>query len=330
MEQKTMTKMRNRYIDIETGILLCYMIFGHITQWGNMQDVPACLILEKMFFFFMPFFFFKGGEFFTDKKTNVIAVSGFKRLMIPYIVFSLIGHCLWCVHLTLTDDFSLRTVLLFPLLEVLKYGAVKGNLALWFLLSLFCVRVLFSVIVKKVNSIVVFIVFAIISTILNVLDLTIPDYCENIPAGLMFFSAGFVMKERQYHKKVILACILIYLSMFLFGWSLVDMRGNCLARGCYVHWIFTSIAGIILFTNILKRTENLAAFRLLSYLGKNSIHYYVTHWMVLTLVMIVYRDILNLNIDSTYFEVLLVSCTTLLPCAVCILKQPKLYWVWGK
>lgn len=325
-----MRTTRNRYYDIEAGILLCYMIFCHVAQWANMQDAPVSNLLKNIFFFFMPFFFFKGGVYFVNTDTNKIVRNSFKRLMIPYIVFSLMGHCLQCVHLILTENLSLQTAVLFPLLEVLKYGSVKGNLALWFLLSLYCVRVLFSVMVKRVAPTVIFLFFASISTILNTLDLTIPYYCENIPAGLMFFSAGYVMKEWQYHRTVIFVCALTYLSIFLFGYPVVHMRDNSLVSGYYIHWIYASIISIILLANILKRTEYLSVFAPFAYLGRNSMHYYVAHWMVLTLVMIVYIDILNLPVDSIYFVVLLVSCATLLPCVVHLLKHPKMDWAWGK
>lgn len=252
-----------------------------------------------------------------------------RRLIIPFVVFSLIGHCLQCVRLALTDDLSLQTMMVFPVLEILKYGSLKGNLALWFLLSLFCVRVIFAALTRWINPIAIACCFAAIATALNMADLTVPYYFENVATGLMFFSIGYIMKERQYKKWMIIACAIIYLTMALVGWSIVGMRDNSLISGYYVHWIFTSTSGIILLANILKPIENMPILMLFANIGKNSMYYYVLHWMVIMLAMIVYVDILEASINMTYFVILSVSCFTMLPCLVHFAKHPKMGWAWG-
>lgn len=135
-------KKRLTYLDSAGGLLLIYMIVGHCAQWAVLWND-----FDKYTYwlgFFMPWFFFKGGIFYKPKTFREELKSGYKRLIVPFICFSLIGTViLWVKLLIINGDISIKEFL-YPIKGLLIQGSVPGNLALWFLPSLFAVRIIFN------------------------------------------------------------------------------------------------------------------------------------------------------------------------------------------
>lgn len=138
-----MANSRQIYLDTVGGILLIHMIVGHCCQWS--QTYQPYQTWTFWLEFFMPWFFFKAGMFYKQRPIREEFHKSFKRLIIPYIYFSIIGTILLWGKLIVCNEFSYKSILT-PIKSVLLAGAVPGNLALWFLLSLFIVRLLFTII----------------------------------------------------------------------------------------------------------------------------------------------------------------------------------------
>lgn len=136
-----MAKERLFYLDSVGAILLIHMIIGHCCQWSGTYSIYSTYTYWLSFF--MPWFFFKAGMFFKSRPMKEEIQKSFRRLMIPYIDFSIIGTVLLWGKLLVSNEFSYRSILS-SIKSLLVAGAVPGNLALWFLLSLFIVRILFS------------------------------------------------------------------------------------------------------------------------------------------------------------------------------------------
>lgn len=136
---------RDYSLDWISGLLILHMIIGHIAGWVEM-DYPVNNIL----FFFMPWFFFKGGMFHRHKEWKVELNKSFKRLIIPFIVFSIIGQAIWTIRLLCLHETDIVKYIGFPGTFIL-YGAFHGNAPLWFLFSLFIVRIAFNSFETKIK-----------------------------------------------------------------------------------------------------------------------------------------------------------------------------------
>lgn len=89
------------------------------------------------------------------------------------LFFSLIGHFFYCIHIYLSescDFFSSSDYLITPVKQIIIEGACLGNSALWFLLTLFFVKVIYNILsalwIKDIYIIVFFVACAYIMNLL--------------------------------------------------------------------------------------------------------------------------------------------------------------------
>jgi fucose 4-O-acetylase-like acetyltransferase len=144
-------KTREWYLDSACGILLLHMILIHICQWS--KTIDYYIFIKHLFAFFMPWFFFKAGMFYKSRPMKEEGVKSFKRLIVPFIVFSAIGTLvLWTKQIVLST-FSVRSFLDLAS-EMVRVGGVEGNPPMWFLLSLFAVKMIFNFIFRLNKSLI--------------------------------------------------------------------------------------------------------------------------------------------------------------------------------
>lgn len=84
-------KQRETSLDAVGGIMILYMIFGHIWTKCGMNDNHFRTALALFLNCFMPWFFFKAGMFFRPMKTLDLLKKDFRRLVIPFCVFTFVG-----------------------------------------------------------------------------------------------------------------------------------------------------------------------------------------------------------------------------------------------
>lgn len=132
---------RDLFLDSVAGLLIIHMIAGHCCQWAHMNDLYDKY--TSWLFFFMPWFFYKAGMFHRPRPFQEELRKSFRRLIIPYIVFTIVGQLVLWLNLIIHQSFTIRTVL-GPIKGIIIEGSASGNLALWFLLSLFCVKLMFN------------------------------------------------------------------------------------------------------------------------------------------------------------------------------------------
>lgn len=116
---------RNIHLDWICGLLIIHMIGGHIAQFMHER-----YILDSVFFFFMPWFFFKSGMFHKIKKEDVIIIKSAKRLLIPFIVFSLIGELFLMFKLIGLERYTLSEFGIRVFKYAIYNGICEGNLPL--------------------------------------------------------------------------------------------------------------------------------------------------------------------------------------------------------
>lgn len=172
--------IRNKPIDCVSGVLIIYMIFTHICQLSFNTGWPIYINSLQIFYCYMFFFFFKSGLYFkyeSEKWNNI--KKNTKKLLIPYIKYTFYAYIL---HSILTyynsNSFNLNLMTIRPLKEILLYGSFSGNLPLWFLLTLFLVKIITNCIYDKFNKylalIAIFIVISILLYVQNSLYKFIP------------------------------------------------------------------------------------------------------------------------------------------------------------
>ena len=143
--------IRDKSLDNIAGILIIYMIIIHICQMCKLTFVFD-YSLFRIFSFFMFWFFYKSGMFYRQKTIKEVLYTGCKRLMVPFVLFSLIGHVVLCVYMYNEGDRDWKHYLLSPIKSILVSGSTEGNLPLWFLPSLFMVQLLYSLLHRKVQD----------------------------------------------------------------------------------------------------------------------------------------------------------------------------------
>lgn len=188
---------RMRHLDIVAGILITYMVYVHVSQFFDFENVAFSKILQHLFGFFMPWFFFKGGMFFRDSPLRKIIYGGFKRLMVPYIIWTIIGVLvLSIIRYEHGIAFNFLTCIKGTLGCLALTGSVSGNLPLWFLLTLYLVRLIYKC-SKLCNISAIAIVFVCFlgGLACNYYDITCPKYFANTLTAAMFFGGGGRINE---------------------------------------------------------------------------------------------------------------------------------------
>jgi len=298
-------------IDAVAGIMILNMIVGHC------HGFPFQIYLS----FFMPWFFFKSGMFYRHQSTKECIKKSAKKLLYPFVTFTIVG-CLvhFCITL-LQGDKNWVHYTFTPIKEIILSGTTCGNQPLWFLISLFMVKVIYSFVDNHTKYPVLVIVPSIIAACaLFYLDNPLPDYFSNGSAGLAFYAIGYALRKKQQSITIAVLSIIVYLSFVTWGITAVDMRGNSLTQGIYLLWFVISTAGCVTFNSIFCRIPY--RFKILTWVGKNAMILYVTHWMIIDIYNYLTQSLL---LDSTQriiglFGIMIISEYLI----VCLLSTTKM------
>lgn len=311
---------RDVYLDSVGGLLLIYMIALHCAQWSSttIEFHKYTYILE----FFMPWFFFKGGMFFRRCSIKKQVKRSYKRLIEPFIYFSIIGTgILWILYAVGGKLTAMRMIK--SIVAIVMYGSFPGNLALWFLLSLFFVRIIFNYFYIKINGcsskaiklmwICVFLIICLqfipLYYIRKQYQLPIPYYFFNVSSGLSFYTLGYILKN---FKPNIIITILLALCYVLIAYNqpiLVNMGSCTTSSPLFLLWIPYALSGILAFNSLANQFFNYQ--NILSKIGQDTIPYYCIHWCIIELVAIFFTNSEGPNF--IYFAILLLANIILLP-----------------
>lgn len=298
---------RNAQVDIAKGLGICFVIIGHLIQYGH----P---LFRWIFGFHMPLFFFLSGYVFKCdlenlKKTIIKIVIS---LIVPYYLVFIVGVILsavipsWRPNLT-NKNFFIQA---FYHTQPLALGQV------WFLFCLAVVQIFF-VLLKKINlSEPLEILFAFFSFALAIgisyiymkiggrqfFGHTIPRPPFKIDTafmGLFFFYLGHKDKQRgisaELNSKTKLGKALILLTFFSVNIVYTAMLNDTanLAANHYknaVFFAFASITGIYL---IFTLSGCVKKSRVLEFYGKNSLSIFSFHSAFLFAYVVLINKIFN-------------------------------------
>jgi len=262
------------------------IIVMHILQFSANFDDQIFTVIMRVLFFFMPWFFFKSGYLYTAPRNGLPAylLDKSKKLLIPFLAFTLIGFVFAFPFELITSDRSLWRMLLSPLFAMVRWGnGGDGNLPIWFLLSLFFALTGFSLL-DKFKLKVLIILFPLAGYALYYYNIALPLGLSNVFLGIFFLYAGYIFRNKIEKSKFIvvflIACTLIFIASQLFWFSSLDMRINYVTSGNYFVYLISALCGLGLIYFVGKKIDDIKS---INYIGENSMVYFVAHWPILLL-----------------------------------------------
>lgn len=279
---------RQNFLDGLAGLLIIDMILGHIVGFAGLTDSSWLQPLS----FFMFWFYFKSGMFYRPKERMQIIMGGGRKLLTTFAVYSLIGHVVDCAIKYINGDMEWRHYILTPFKDLLMTGSVSGNLPLWFLISLYCVQVIYNEFyIRHIKPIFLFLGGLLFASLAFYLNLLYPYYISTVTLGLAAYAFGYMFRERQYKNSCLFISLVLYLVIFIFCPSFIGFRANILNDGgSYLLAVVYSLSGCIVFDNVFKKMPNCS---FLQFIGKNSMEYYVTHWIILNICSVICSRLLH-------------------------------------
>lgn len=326
-----MTKERDTSIDVACGIMIIWMIFYHSMQFSGMIGTVFFETSTQIFFFFMAWFFYKGGIFAKTQPFVRTVLGGANRLLKPFAVFSAFGLIVYWIELLACNDFLLNSGLIIPLKSFFAYGAVQGNLPLWFLWSLFLVRIYYCCGIKWRWFPELLFMLLIVFYFIKFLDLfelghclLKPLYLYNSFVGLIFFYCGYRLKCLQYNKRVILLSIAILMAILFFAPARFDIHNVTVVerqKGDFLLFIISATSACVLLNALCRYICGKCDFGILSYIGENSLSLFCIHWILLVIV----RDLIVCHLDiGEGWPKMVVYCLSLLlllPLCLTLMKR---------
>ena len=270
--------------------------------------------------FFMAWFFFKSGMFFKERPLFETIQQCIKKLIVPYVVFSIVAFVIYYIVKLPAVDFSFEWRILY------LFGSLIHNIPLWFLFSLFAVQITYSILHKcKLNPYII----AGLSLSLFFLNKTIgfrPYWMLNIPLGLLFYSLGQIFKDIQYKPIVIIISLFVYFGLY-FVYSYIDFSvGKITPIYVAIPW---SLAGCMLI-NVLFKSFPQFCITPLRFFGKHAMEFFCTHIIFLDY----FEHIVEHNeliISYTAFKIIaFVTYILVFSIILHLFKLKRIQWMFGR
>lgn len=233
------------------------------------------------------------------------------KLLKPYVTWNLIGYIPFVLLLIARSDDVWYHYCLQPIKGILLHAQYSGNSPLWFLPVLFVVKCLFARF-KNIPWFMLAIVSFLIGYFCYAFNVKEPTYIASVFTGLFFYTMGYVLSSFQYNRVLFIASIIIYVGFLMFGVSFVDINSNMLIYGNYFLWPIFSLSAIICFNNLFRYIGHFFKNGVLHYIGNSSMTFYVSHWIVLNMGMLIFYYLLGMEkYDVLFYNMAL--CIIFLP-----------------
>ena len=312
-----MAKSRNVSLDAVGGLFIIQMIMMHAFQRSGIWDDTTYERVIAILFCYMPWFFFKSGMFYKEKPLGQTIQHGIRRLIMPFAIYSIIGQIFtsWQNYLT-TGDKNWIHYVLSPIKDAFFSGSFSGNLPLWFLISLFLVKLIVGLADKyKINKICLLCSALILSgggTILIKYNNHLPYWVFSSALGLVFYLFGYYFRESQYKNKWVKFLGLLAALVAIIGIpSGVDLRTDTTYKGLWIIYIIGSVGSIIIINNLFRL--RIFQFPILTSIGRESMEYYCAHWILFTIILLACQFPNNDIPNYTCFWTLLMFSILILP-----------------
>lgn len=317
---------RDNVLDAVGGLLIIHMILGHILAWSYLKHTAVYRWMDLLYFF-MPWFFYKSGQFHRDGPLGRVVLRSARRLLVPYVVFSVIGYAVKCYTLSWHPSWSHRMADIGH--RLLHESVLLGCGPLWFLVALFVVKAVYSAVPGRLRpaALAVAIMGAFASQ--HFLSVSDPVYFASWGSGLFFYGMGHLCGSRPSCPSWVAAALVVYAGIFLIQPSVLDMRTHLLYRGHYALWVVGSLCGIVGINALLRHLPP-ALLRPLAWIGERSMICYVAHLPLINLVKFVVRKQLGCTDNLVLCFSLVGACLLVLPLLCVLFRHRWLRWMMGE
>ncbi len=280
-------QVRISSVDMAAGILILWIMSFHAMNGSKVFGEVDARVALPFLTFSMPWFFYRSGQFFEVLSPRERLAKDTRKLLIPFILWTAIGYL---VHLTMQaidGTFTWQNCVVEPLRTFSIYGYIPSNVPVWFVLTLFFVRIFSNALLRwsvpPLVSAVVGIAIGFLAHLLN--NPSIPFYVPNIAMGIAFFMLGRSLGRFEQNRYVCAACMAGYIVFLLLGCSIVGHHRNILLTGHYLLWPVFAYCGIVSFNNLCRWLDAFLnrrriGVRPFTYLGARTMTLLVAHALV--------------------------------------------------
>lgn len=213
---------------------------------------------------------------------KIIFHKNLKVLMLPYVVFSILGILVGVIYYHVTDDSTYQPTISTIVTNFVGMGCYYWSSHLWFLLTLFLVKIIAPLMLRFLNIYILILVFIAIAFAHNYFMQGSFNWIGNFCTGMFFYLMGIMLKDKQYNPRTIVLSVLLLLIIGLVKPTLVPMFSNLVQNdGIYLLWFPFCLSGIILINNVFRKVSSYhISFPILESVGKNSMLYYLLHFSI--------------------------------------------------
>lgn len=265
------TSSRKTHLDSVHGLMILNMMLTHWCGFAIGMSSKFYYPVTHVFAFYMTWFFFKSGMFAKDISFKEETITDTRKLLLPALFYTILGYILIIIiqgfKFNILDEITL----------IAHTGTPNGNGPMWFLFSLFVIKLLFFALKKcKIHPLLIILISF-------VLILVTKHFCSslwwslNISIGLFFYALGYLFRDWQYNRNIALPALAIYV-LFLFFHSNIDLRIGQFDP--FFLTIFWSIAACIAFNYLFFRFTKIN-IKPLQFVGRHAMAFYPIHYMVL-------------------------------------------------
>ena len=266
-----------------------------------------------------------------------------KRLLVPYVIFLLVGFLLDGIIKFATDEtLTLITFLKGEVGIFASTAIIWSTGASWFLLSLFIVRLTFNFFISKAHPILLASFFLFLAYGMYLIQCYVrtygiqiagytlyrfPVYFGNICHGITLYSLGYYLKEKQFNRILFVSALFIYIAHFFIP-AVIDFRANDPYGNNYIWGAICGMAGCVVINNLFKRYVN-GNMRFFTHIGCNSMVYYLIHYPVMfTTVKLFLAPVKEIDFMTNFF-ILSFVVTVLLVVAEYLFRVKRLRFIVG-
>ena len=285
MKTLSITKQeRTQFYDLAGGILILWIMAFHAMNNCKVFGEADARVVLPFLTFSMPWFFYKSGLFFKVMPLREGVAKDVRKLLIPFLKWSLIGYILYLLLLLVEGSFTWQDCIANPLETFAIYGYIPLNVPAWFVLSLFFVRVIARFLIQwRIPPVVAILMGIGIGFALHLTGNPLPFYVPNVAMGVAFFMVGYRFGRYEANKTLLVVSVVGYVAFLLLGPSIVGHHRNILLTGDYLLWPLFAYCGIITFDNLCRFFDTalsrsaFARHRPIVFIGQHTLTLLVTH-----------------------------------------------------
>lgn len=280
---------RKKCLDYAKGLGIILVIFAHCIQYFQTMGAVNKFVCS----FHVPIFFVAAGflAWVTGEKKNTFGNTAKKRakaLLIPYVIYSLFNTILKFSILFLKHSITEEQIK-----EEITALLITGNGTVWFLLTLFAVELVFTLLRGYVKK-----VFPFLMVICLVLPyLLYPIWCNpigiavlRIISGFGFYLFGYFLCDKiESYSKNVDTVFVIFLVLGLASYGIWGSNYSFF-EGSFGKPTLSVVTGVLLSSAVVlgcicleNHFGDRSAMHILEYYGKNSLIVMLIHPTILLL-----------------------------------------------